>query len=130
MKTPQFRTISILPKITQAQTQYYEINEEDRRYIQHWLTCFLADTAELITHNRDLSREWFRRDPSRWPKGRLGPNSMASMIGGILGQWLRNPRHDLTEAQLQPLELIFDTMQALYEDADCRPVRFQQKFIV
>lgn len=126
MQTPPTRNIRIIPKITQATTQYYELDPEDQAYIHRWLCRFLADLSELATYDEALAREYFRRQPRRLPRGRHGPNSIASMIGGIVSQQIQNPRHNLSEPQLDPLEYVFDTMTPLYEEAELQPIRFQR----
>ena len=126
MQTPPTRTIKLLPKITAAQTQYYEMDPEDSAYIQHWLIRFLADISELATYHKEIAREYFRRQPRQLPKGRHGPNSIASMIGGIVSQTLQNPNRNLSEPQLEPLEQIFDIMQPLYEDEKLPRIRFER----
>lgn len=126
MQTPQIRTIRLLPKITAAQTQYYDMDPEDQQYIQHWLTRFLADISELATYHEDIAREYFRRQPRTLPRGRHGPNSIASMIGGIVSQTLQNPTRNLSEPQLEPLEQVFDIMQPLYESESLPRIRFER----
>lgn len=112
------RTITILPRLTGAKTQYYDISAEDEAYIYDWLIRFLADASELATHDEDLRREWFRRRPKLYPRGRQGPNSMASMIGGMISARIANPRHNISDAQLESLEQIFDTIRDLYYNDD------------
>ena len=129
MQTPQTRTIKLLPKITQAQTQYYDMDPEDSAWIQHWLTRFLADISELATYHEDIAREYFRRQPRQLPRGRHGPNSIASMIGGIVSQTLQNPRRNLSEPQLDPLELVFEIMQPLYADENLPRIRFERSLL-
>lgn len=129
MQTPQTRTIKLLPKITQAQTQYYDMDPEDSAWIQHWLTRFLADISELATYHEDIAREYFRRQPRQLPRGRHGPNSIASMIGGIVSQTLQNPHRNLSEPQLDPLELVFEIMQPLYADENLPRIRFERSLL-
>lgn len=132
MASPQAtRYIPIQPKITNAQTQYYEIAEEDEAWIYDWLIRFLADACELATQDPELEREWFRRRPDTLPKGRRGPNSIASFVGGIISARVINPRHNLSQPQLDPLETVFDMIQTMYnaEYPDVQTVRFKRKFI-
>lgn len=119
---PTTREIVILPKLTSAKTQYYDMSDEDTAYIYDWLIRFLADLTELATHDEELKKEWFRRQPRVYPKGQKGPNSTASMIGGIISARLANPKHNLSEPQLEPLESIFDMIATLYSDTDNPPV--------
>lgn len=120
---PDPRTVTILPRVTAARTQYYDMSDADTVYIYDWLIRFLADLTELATHDEELKREWFRRQPRRYPKGTRGPNSTASMIAGIIAARLANPKHNISEPQLEPLEHIFDMIETLYDDLDNPPQR-------
>lgn len=115
------REIVITPKITAARTQYYDIAQEDSSYIYNWLIRFLADLTELATHDEDLKREWFRRQPKLYPKGVKGPNSTASMVAGIISAKLANASHNISEPQLEPLESIFEMIEELYSEQDFPP---------
>ena len=120
---PQARTVTILPKVTAARTQYYDMSDEDTAYIYDWLIRFLADLTELATHDEELRREWFRRQPRQYPKGQRGPNSTASMVAGIISAKLANPKHNISDPQLEPLEHIFDMIETLYDCLDNPPQR-------
>ena len=119
------RTVTIVPKQTSAGTQYYEMSAEDEAYIYNWLTQFLCDIGFESTFDEEWKREFFRRRADSFPKSRKGPNSIASMIGGILGDKCRNPARDLSEPQLDPIELIFDMIGQYYEGV--ATVRFSKK---
>ena len=125
---PQHRTVTILPKMTSAKTQYYDISDDDTAYIYDWLIRFLADLTELATHDEELKKEWFKRQPKLYPKGVKGPNSTASMIAGIISAKLANPKHNISEPQLEPLEQIFEMIEVLYSGSDNPPqsIRFQK----
>lgn len=130
MASPQAtRHIPIMPKITAAKTQYYEIDADDEAYIYQWLTRFLADTAEMATFDADLQRDLFRRRPDTLPRGRNGPNSIASFVGGIVAARLVNPQHNLSESLLDPLENIFDMIANMYDQEAAAPdaIRFKRK---
>lgn len=121
MKPLKSRRIAAYPKITRADTEYWDIDPEDEAYIYHWLMTLLADTAEMATYDQDLQREWFRRRPGVWPKGRCGPNSHASMLGGICGARLRDPAKNLSTAQLDAVECLFDVIAQQYADITDQP---------
>ena len=129
MASPQpARIVPIVPKITAARTQYYDLKEEDADYIYRWLIRFLADSAELATQDTELQREWFKRRPRQLPKGRNGPNSIASFIGGIISARVQNPEHNLSEPLLDHLESIFDMIATMYADNEQPPetIRFRK----
>jgi hypothetical protein len=108
------RTITALPKITGANTQYYEIADEDSAYIYDWLMRFLTDATEMATHDSELKKAWFDRRPDLFPRGVKGQNSVASMVAGILGAKIRNKRHDLSEPIMDSLQVIFEIIHGLY----------------
>jgi hypothetical protein len=107
MKPIATRRIPAYPKNTQAQTQYWDIETEDENYIYKWLYTFLADMNETATHEPDLQRDWFRRRPDLYPKGQRGPNSHASILGGICGAKLRDAKKNLSTSQLDVVEYLF-----------------------
>lgn len=119
------RTIRIWPKQTAAKTTYYDISEDDSAYIYRWLMQFLCDCTELATHHVEYQREWIKRRPGTFPKGQNGPNSLASMIAGIAGAKLSNPKHNISEPQLDPLVAIFNELVPMYEDLEDRPERIE-----
>lgn len=116
------------PKITAAKTQYYELDDESEAYIYTWLTRFLADCAEIATHDSELQRDLFRRRPDTFPRGRQGPNSIASFIGGIVAAKMANPKHNLSESLLDPLENVFEIIARQYaeEPNPPEPIRFKR----
>ena len=130
MTSPRsIKHIPIIPKITNAQTQYYELDAADEAYIYTWLTRFLGDCAELATADTDLQRDLFRRRPDVLPRGRRGPNSFASFIGGVIAAKMANPKHNLSESLLDPLEMIFEMIAQQYStEADApEPIRFRRE---
>lgn len=130
MTSPRsIKHIPIIPRMTSAQTQYYDLDAQDEAYIYTWLTRFLADCAELATQDAELQRDLFRRRPDVLPRGRRGSNSFASFIGGIVSAKMANPRHNLSESLLDPLEQIFEMIARQYsEEADApEPIRFKRE---
>jgi len=119
------RTIRIFPKQTAAKTIYYDMSDADSAYVYRWLMQFLCDMTELATHDTAYQREWMRRRPGVFPKGQSGPNSLASMIAGIAGAKLANPKHNISEPQLDPLVNIFMELVPMYEDLEDRPERIE-----
>jgi hypothetical protein len=124
------RTIRIWPKQTAAKTTYYDITEDDSAYLYRWLMQFLCDCTELATHHSEYQREWMKRRPSTFPKGQNGPNSLASMIAGIAGAKLTNPKHNISEPQLDALVSIFNELVPMYEDLEDRPQRIEFERVI
>jgi hypothetical protein len=127
MKVIQTRTVPVYPKNTRANTQYWDMAAEDRAYIMEWLIKFMANMCEVATREADIQRDWFRRRPGRWPKGQFGPNSDASMLGGIVDQLLKG--NDPSTVHLDAIEQLMDTVSQMYSDdeAAVQSVKFDRK---
>jgi len=124
------RTIRIFPRQTAARTMYYDMNEDDSAYLYRWLMQFLCDMTELATHDAAYQREWMKRRPGTFPRGQSGPNSLASMIAGIAGAKLNNPKHNISEPQLDALVSIFNELVPMYEDLEDRPQRIEFEKVI
>lgn len=128
--------ISIYPKDTAANTQYYEVHAEYEDYIYYWLERFLADVSELITHNEDLCKDMLKRRPKLFPKGKHGPNSVLSFTGGMVANRKVNDKKNISEPQLEGLEFVFRMMAHHYNQGaphpgpykQCLPIRFRKSF--
>ena len=132
MKVIKTRTIEIFPKATSANTTYYDMEPDDSAYIYKWLYRYLADMAELCTHDEEIKKEFFKRRPGLFPKGKNGPNSFASMLGGICSAKIANPNKDLSESQLDAVSLLFDLISDYYSSEEDPPksVAFNKKLFV
>ena len=125
MKPLKSRVMPVYPKSTSADTKYWDIDNTDRSYLFEFMVRYLANMAEVCTTDADIQRDFYRRRPNRWPRGRFGPNSDASIIGGIIDQLLKG--HDLTTAHLDAIEQIFDTIGQMYADAGGQAIRFDRR---
>lgn len=125
MKVLKTRAIAAYPKSTGANTQYWEIEAADRAYIFEFMVRYLANMSEVCTMDADMSRDWFRRRPGVWPKGRGGPNSDASITGGVVDQLLKG--NDLTTVQLDAVERLFDSIANYYSEEGAVAIRFERK---
>lgn len=123
-----YRTIIVVPKATAANTQYYDISTDDEAYIYEWLIRFLAELSETATHDEELKKEWFRRRPDQFPRGKNGPNSIASMLGGIIAAKMINGRHNFSDATLDAVESLFSGMAGYYSELDTppQPIKFRR----
>jgi len=126
---PAKRTIDIHPKHTNAGTQYYDMDPDDEAYIYKWLMRFQSDMGMESTWNTEVQQDWFKRRPSMYPKSVNGPNSHASILGGICSQKLENPNKNLSEPQLDAVERMFEVISQYYADLPDAPqaIRFQKK---
>jgi len=129
MKVIKSRTIDVTPKHTSAKTQYWDMEPDDEAYVYTWLYRLLADMSELSTFDEDLKKEWFKRRPGSYPKGKQGPNSHASMLGGICSAKLKDPKKNLSDPQLDCVEDLFDIIADYYANEEDAPksVTFHKK---
>jgi hypothetical protein len=121
MKPLPSRRINAYPKTTAADTQYWDLDADDEAYIYHWLYRLLADMSELATFEPELQKEWFRRRAGTWPRGKNGPNSHASILGGICSAKLRDAKKNLSTPQLDAVETMFDIIAQQYSDEPVPP---------
>ena len=129
MKPIKSRKINVYPKSTGAGTQYWDIDAEDEAYIYRWLYRLLSDMTEHATYDAELQREWFKRRPGQYPKGQNGPNSHASMLGGICSAKLKDPNKNLSTPQLDAVEAMFDMIAQYYDNDPDQPesITFERK---
>jgi hypothetical protein len=129
MKVLKSKTITVYPKATGANTQYYDMESADEAYVYNWLYRLQSDMGELCTYDPELQRDWFKRRPSTFPKGKQGPNSYASMLGGICSAKIQNANKNLSEAQLDAVEHLFTIIADYYAGEEHPPesVRFTKK---
>lgn len=123
------RTIAVYPKTTNADTQYWDMDEDDQAYIYQWLYRLMSDMQELATYDAELQREWFKRRPGIYPKGKQGPNSHASILGGICSAKLRDSKKNLSTPQLDVVQVMMDIVAQQYSAEPNAPasVVFEKK---
>jgi len=119
------KTITALPKITNAPVQYWELDPKEEQWIYEWLQKIQSVMCEAVTHDRTLRDIWFKRRPKELPHGRMGANSYASIIGGLVKSKLDNPERNLTDAQLTALETIFTVVSEWLPG--CEKIEFKKK---
>ena len=108
------KVVTVTPKSTTANTQYWEFSDhQDELDLYKWLYIFLCDMCEECTFNTEVKAELFSRS-TIFPKGRRGPNSMMSILGGLLQQKTRNPARNLTSKQLGVIEDMFGIISKHY----------------
>ena len=124
------RKVVITAKNSAAGTQYWDIDSpDDETYIYKWLYRLVCDMSENCTYDSELQREWFRRRPGLYPKGKNGPNSHASIIGGICSAKLMYPNKNLSTPQLDAVEEMFDIVANYYSNEENPPtsIGFEKK---
>jgi hypothetical protein len=126
---PAKRDIVLYPKHTSANTQYYDMDPDDEAFVYQWLMRFMADMCMEATWHPEIQKDWYKRKPTALPKSVNGPNSNASMIGGICAQKLENPNKNLSEPQLDAVESFFEIISQYYAEVENPPqaIRFVKK---
>ena len=126
---PAKRTITVYPKHTSADTQYYDMEPGDEAYIYQWLMRLLADFTMESTWDPQVQQDWFKRRPKEYPMSKFGPNSHASILAGICEQKLSNPNKNLSEPQLDAVERLFTVIAQYYSNEKNPPqeIRFSKK---
>lgn len=127
MKQVKTRNIIVYPKQTSAGTQYYDMDSQDEVFIYNWLYRLNADMGEICTYDPELQRDWFKRRPGLFPKGQNGPNSYASILGGICSAKLQNVNKNLSEAQLDAVEQLFTIIADYYSEEPNAPIAIRFK---
>jgi hypothetical protein len=129
MKVLKSKTITVYPKKTNADTQYYDMDSADEAYIYNWLYRLQSDMGELCTYDPELQRDWFKRRPGIFPKGKQGPNSCASILGGVCSAKIQNANKNLSDAQLDAVEYLFTIIADYYSQEIDPPqsIRFDKK---
>lgn len=118
MKILKSRTIDVYPKHSSANTQYYEMDSKDEAWMYYWLHRVLSDMNEECTWDPEVCKDWHKRRPNTFPKSWNGPNSYASIIGGICRMKLQNAKKNLSEPQLESVELVFQFIAQYYDSKE------------
>jgi hypothetical protein len=129
MKPLKTRTIEIYSKATSAGTEYFDMEPDDSAYLYKWMIRYLADLTEYSTHDEEVKRDFLRRRPGVFPKGQSGPNSVGSILGGLVSAKIMNPNKNLSAPQLDAVEYLFNLISHYYSDEVDPPksVSFQKK---
>jgi hypothetical protein len=112
------RTIQYIPKTTQAKTQYREISQEDMSWLQSELIKYLSTIGELsIAREEDLKEVYkeFTRRHTSLPKGKTGYNTVQSFISGMINNLVFGEQRDLSDKQMDALEIISNVMALTFK---------------
>jgi len=104
------RIIKYIPKITNAKTQYVDIDNNDMVWLQSELIRYLSTMGELDGHRnndvRQLLKQWWYKRTSLLPKGVNGQNSPLTFVSGILNNIMWGNQRNLSVVQMESLEYI------------------------
>jgi len=124
--------IKYIPKHTSAGTQYREIDEDEKTKILNSLIEILTLMAELDTQRDEDSiwvrDNWWHKKSQQLHKGKNGPNSPCSTIGGIVHNMMyKDPlQRDFSNKQMEDVELITNILHNIYPQIPA--YRFQISF--
>jgi hypothetical protein len=115
------------PKQTAAKTTYCEIDEHDLNEIKCELVKWLARICELdMTHDEEwrlVREQYIHRRSKLLPKGKSGENTPASFIGGMVLNTMYGDQRDLSDKQLEAIEVISNSFSQLWDDV--QPIKFR-----
>jgi hypothetical protein len=108
------KIIHYTPKITNAKTQYVDIDSNDMMWLQTELIRYLSTMGELDGHrNNDVKqmlKQWWYKRTSLLPKGTNGQNSPLTFVSGVLNNILWGNQRNLSTIQMDSLEYISSMM--------------------
>jgi hypothetical protein len=114
------RIIKYIPKITNAKTQYVDIDTNDMLWLQtefiYWLSLMGMLDVNRNEDIRQVMKYWWYKRSSTLPKGLTGQNSPLSMISGLLHNLMFQTQRDLSTATMDSIENISAQM-VLFEQA-------------
>lgn len=104
------RTVKFMPKITNARTQYCDIDSKDMALIQMEMIRYLSVMGEMsINRNEDIRsvlKTWWTKRTSSLPKGSTGQNSPLSFVSGLLNNIAFGTQYNLSTIQMTAIENI------------------------
>ena len=114
------KMIAYTPKITQAKTQYVDLDEGDMVWLQSRMICWLSTMGALDTSRnqdiRQVMKFWWYKRTQTLPKGKDGQNSPLSFTSGIINNLMWGTQRNLSIVQMDALESISAVM-AQFEEA-------------
>lgn len=112
------KDIEYEPKNTQARTQYNKINNKDMEYLLDLFTRYMSLMGEL-RNNKDknysnLTNEYWSSKNKHLPKGIEGLNTPESFISGMLNNMKYGSQYDLSDTQMNAIEIISRDMDIIF----------------
>ena len=105
-----------------------DLNSDDQAWLYAELVRAMAVFALHNQQKDDIWDELTARRPKRFSKGKNGPNSIFSIVAGILGNYAENAvKYDgvyrISKSQLEDLETAFICLHCV--DSSFEPVKFR-----
>lgn len=115
-----FKVIKYLPKVTNARTQYVDIDKQDMLWLQTELIRWLSLMGEIDGHRNEDLRQimrfwWYKRNKSL-PKGYHGQNSPLTFVSGLVNNLMFGSQYNLSTIVLDGIENVSAQINLL-EDA-------------
>lgn len=114
------KVIKYLPKITNAKTQYVDIDQQDMLWLQTELIRWLSLMGEIDGHRnedlRQIMKAWWYKRSKTLPKGYHGQNSPLTFISGLVNNLMFGTQHNLSTTVLDGIENVSAQINLL-EDA-------------
>ena len=119
------RIIKYIPKVTNARTQYVEIDSNDMYWLQSELVRYLSLMGEIDGHRnedlRQLMRFWWYKRNKVLPKSTQGQNSPLTFVSGLVNNLMFGNQYNLSTHVLDGIEYISSQIHQLelaIEDLD------------
>ena len=116
------RHIKYFPKTTTARTTYLELNEEDLAWLKLELMRWLSIMTESATSHDDMWREvlalYWNKKTQSLPKSKLGPNSPATFVAGLINNLIFGDQRDISERQMEAIRDISNNLNQLRDEVD------------
>jgi len=114
--------IRYFPKHTQARTNYIELNEDDLAWLKTELIRWLSVMTESATsHDEEwravLALYWNKRTQSL-PKSKVGPNSPATFIAGLVNNLVFGSQRDFSERQVEGIRDVSNNLAQIRDDVE------------
>lgn len=104
------KIIKYIPKVTNARTQYVDIDKSDMLWLQSELIHWLSIMGEIEGHRnedlRQIMKYWWYKRTGTLPKGHHGQNSPLTFTAGLVNNLVYGTQRDLTTHTMDGIENI------------------------
>ena len=111
------RIIKYIPKVTNARTQYVEIDKNEMYWLQSELIRYLSLMGEIDGHRnediRQIMRFWWYKRSKVLPKGMYGQNSPLTFVSGLVNNLMFGSQYNLSTHVLDGIEYVSSQINQL-----------------